>query len=362
MKNLFLLSFLMFGFSTIVLFILSIVSMITRRNGKFKKKIIISSLICIASFVAFGFTVDNSKESDTKSSSSTKSKASTKNKNNNEKYKNVTEVKNTTEVETKNKKRNLSKQNKETKNTTVKNQKIFDDKNVVIKATGFEECVFCDKVKIYIENNSNLNLSFYAHAYAVNGIMTDDSIYYMDCDVASGKKANTELDIKNSFMKENNIKDIKTIDILIWAYDDEKNMKEFDTGQLTINTNKNDGKRKSINCKKVLYENDGLSVGYMSNSGNKYTYLVTNNTGEYLEFDVNNISINDYTITNTDFNLISVITLNKCQSIFTINVDNDFLSDNDIKSVKNIEFNLGIRPQEDYLEKWSTRSIKTSIK
>lgn len=66
--------------------------------------------------------------------------------------------------------------------------------------------------------------------------MTKNNIYDMDCDVAKKKKANTKLEIDSSFLTNNNISEIKYIDILFWAYDNDKAFKEFDTGVIRIKT------------------------------------------------------------------------------------------------------------------------------
>ena len=84
----------------------------------------------------------------------------------------------------------------------------------------------CWNIGILIENESSLNLGFNAHAYAVNGIMTRNNIYSMDCDVAAGKKATTELEIEDKFLEKYGIEHIKCIDVLFWVYDNDKLYKE----------------------------------------------------------------------------------------------------------------------------------------
>ena len=117
-------------------------------------------------------------------------------------------------------------------NTTIEETLLYSKNDIKIFAKGLKD----NALQLYIENNSDLNLGFNAHSYAVNGIMTQQSTYSMGCDVSSNSKANTELKIPYSFLKEYEIEGIEQIDILFWAYDNDKAFKAFETDVISVKT------------------------------------------------------------------------------------------------------------------------------
>lgn len=241
---------------------------------------------------------------------------------------------------------------------TIAETVIYEGNDVIIKVMGCEESSIGFEVNLYIENNSNLSLGFNAHSYAVNGTMTNNNIYDMDCDVAAGKKANTVLTIKQNVLDNFEIGKVRTIDVLFWAYDNDKMFKAFDTDQIKIVTSYNDDTR-NIFQGKMLYDNEGIQVEYLGTTDDGCTYGVTNRTGTYLSFDVEDISINDYTVTDMNFELMNVSALNECQAIVMVPTSSEFLTKNGIQTVENIEFALSISPRESYEGEWKTEAIIT---
>lgn len=237
---------------------------------------------------------------------------------------------------------------------------IYNENEVSIYVEGIEDRPLSYNVKFYIENKSSLNLGFNAHAYAVNGIMSGEGKYAMDCDVSAGKQANTYLEIKKGFLTKSKIDIIKSIDILFWAYDNDKNIKEFDTGQITIYTSAYENE--SYNAQgHTLYDNYGINVKAVSRTNNSFVFALTNQSGSYISFDVDNLSINDFTSSETDFDLMSIITLNNCQEQFTVNISDKFLDTNNIDEIEKIEFTLNVRPHESYFDDWNTDWITLII-
>ena len=239
---------------------------------------------------------------------------------------------------------------------SIEEQLIYDDRNVKIYVKGIEKSGKGYNVNIYIENTSSLNLGFNAHAYSVNKIMTNNNIYSMNCDVAAGKKANAKIEIGSKFIENYKIMQIETIDILFWAYDNDKGFKSFDTAQITLETNlKGEDTERIIGTN--IYSENGLRIDYLYNSDNKYTYCLTNETGTYVDFDIENVTINDFTSSEIDYDLVGTIVLNDCQSVFTIEISEDFRFINNISTVEKIEFTISVRPFEDYSEEWHSDMI-----
>lgn len=245
-----------------------------------------------------------------------------------------------------------------TKNVTVKEKKIYSKNNVRIDVKGFDNKE--KTLSFFIKNNSNLNLGFNAHAYSVNGIMTMNNIYDMECNVATKKKANTELQIDTSFLDENNISEIEYIDILFWAYDNDKQFKEFETNVIRIKTSSY--KKEELNTKgKKIYNNKGIEIKYSGEDEGKYLLSVNNKSGEYINFDVENITVNGYTSSDDDFDLFDVCLFDKNMVQISIKPENDFLKKNNIKKINTVEFSLAVRKKGDYFDTYNTDMIKVKV-
>ncbi len=240
---------------------------------------------------------------------------------------------------------------------SIENVCIYSANNVSIYATGIEESWIGYDIGIYIENNSALNLGFNARAYGVNGIMTGNNIYDMDCDIAAGKKTNATISIDKSFLEDNKIDTIGYIDVLFWAYDNDQVFKSFDTGQVQIQTSNYSNTQAHYITGDTIYDQNGIKIDRIASEDGSMTYAILNNTGNYFDFDVENITVNDFTSSDIDFDLMNVITLNGCQSVFKIKPSNEFMSTNGLSKIEKIEFSLKIRPLEDYMQEWSTDLI-----
>lgn len=225
--------------------------------------------------------------------------------------------------------------------TEINESVIYEKNDVKIVAKGCEDFGNEMNVNFYIENNSNLNLNFAVNSYAINGIMAGNNIYDMYTSIASGKKANTTLEIPESVFEAYGIDSVKYLDILIWAYDDDASYKEFDTGTIRIETNKYDGKSVKLSGE-TLYNEKSVIVEYMYCSGNKYTYCITNNTEENANFEITKISVNDFGVSLDDYNWLysSSEIFSGCQGILILELDENFLEKNEIKEIEKIEFCL----------------------
>ena len=80
-----------------------------------------------------------------------------------------------------------------------------------------------------------------------------------------------------------------------------------------------------------------------------------NETGNYLSFSAENITVNDFTL-EMPFNTTPYeqIVLNKCQGLFTIELDEETLEGAGITSVEKLEYTLHVQPLESYSDDWDT--------
>lgn len=212
-------------------------------------------------------------------------------------------------------------------------------------------------ISFYAENKSNLNLGIMTHALAINGYMVGgDSYGFNSFDVAPGKKTNTTQELDMETISKYNIQSFDTMDVLFWAYDNDKSFKSFDTNQ--IHAELNTGSQNLLDISgDTVYENNGIKIDYIEKLENTYTYCLTNTSGNYVDFTVGNLTVNDYTSSDVDYDLYDVICLNNCQVLFDVTPDEEFLSTNGITDISSMEFSLNIQPLSDYEYEWKTDMI-----
>lgn len=239
---------------------------------------------------------------------------------------------------------------------TIPESVIYDGNGVIIKVTGCEQGWSGTDINFYIENNSSLNLNIDAHSYAVNGIMTRNNIYDMYTDVAAGQKANATLTIGNDVLDRYGIDTIRNIEINFWAYDNDESFKEFETGQLQFGTSADDGTY-DVFAGTTLLDENGIKVDYLGRRGNDFTYVMTNNTGSYFTFDLENLTTNGFTSSDVDYDLYDEEILAGCQYVFAPEINISDVAGSNVDNVESLQFNLKYRLQGDFFNEATTSVI-----
>ena len=158
--------------------------------------------------------------------------------------------------------------------TTVTKGNVYNKKNLVIDVDKFDDANTA--IWFRLQNKSSANWTIYASAYSINGIMTNNNMFDLDCEIAKGKKANAKLELDTDFMEDMGMKDIEFVDIKFQAVDsDEYN--SFYTDVIRIKTNKFQG-RKVVKTGKSIYNKNGIKIEYLGGDGDKYQFAVTNTT------------------------------------------------------------------------------------
>ena len=236
---------------------------------------------------------------------------------------------------------------------TTEGKVIYGENDVIIKITGISG----NNVSFYIENNSALNLGFNMHSYAVNGLMTNENIYTMDCNVAPNSKNTCALEIPNTFLKEYDIDVIKNLTLHIWAYNNDTYMKEFDCGSIVVDTSASDGAN-SIQSGEILLEENGLKYELLKKQGNVYYIGITNNNDILCEFDIQNLVINDWTCDiSYDFDLMGLQILPNCQNILALDMTKH-MQEKGVTETEYISFNLDVRRNADYFDNYIGSTIR----
>lgn len=241
---------------------------------------------------------------------------------------------------------------------------LYNENGLYIESKGLSDAPSTNEIGLYMENNSALSLGVAPYAYAINGIMAGGDQYGINStDIASGKKANATISLidewdDKDFFKDYQISDISSFDILFWAYDNDKSFKAFDSGQIHADLSGTEMQDSPVfsDCQTV-YDQNGIKVDFVSKDGNNYNFCLTNNTGDYFTFDVENETYNDFTTSDVDYDLINEYVLNNCKLMFTIKPTDDFLSLNGISDVTKVDFSLNINPLADFSNQYSTDLI-----
>lgn len=196
------------------------------------------------------------------------------------------------------------------------------------------------KITFMVKNNSEKDYSISAHEYAINNLMAGGSTYGSDVNVPKGKKAKFTVEIKKEWFVLNGIKTFKKFDVMFWAYGD--SMKEWESGKVSFSTNKDNGKGYYKPSKNPIISDKNMSIGYVSKKNDTYKFYVQNKTELERRWSVENCSVNDwsYDLGVNKYDLYSEPILDGCYAVFDLTVDKKFKTENSIKTVKTIEFNI----------------------
>ena len=104
--------------------------------------------------------------------------------------------------------------------TTVTKGNVYNKKNLVIDVDKFDDANTA--IWFRLQNKSSANWTIYASAYSINGIMTNNNMFDLDCEIAKGKKANAKLELDTDFMEDMGMKDIEFVDIKFQAVDSDE--------------------------------------------------------------------------------------------------------------------------------------------
>lgn len=236
-------------------------------------------------------------------------------------------------------------------NATFKTGKIYNGHKCKFKLSKGDNKGF----SIEIDNKSKKDYSFDVHSMSINGFMTNCNIYTGSVGVPSGKKGMMEVDFDNEWLK--GIETVEYVDLIIWAYDDAKNFKDFETDIIRIKTDKFQ-KENKFKAGKSAKKDGGLVIQKEKLDTEEFVFSVINKNKYFVEFDFNNSSINGWAFDDGylfDAKDVCVYPGSKT----TVKIDiSEFTDKNNIDAIKNIEFSLGVRQKGDYFKETETKKIK----
>lgn len=106
-----------------------------------------------------------------------------------------------------------------------------DGISVVIKEADSEDSFWGADIYVYVENNSDRNVTVQARSVSINGFMVEPMF---SCDVAAGKQAYDSLTFLESDLTENGIESIDNMEISFHVFDTESWDTIFDSEQINV--------------------------------------------------------------------------------------------------------------------------------
>ncbi|MFI3227348.1 MAG: hypothetical protein R3Y09_08050 [Clostridia bacterium] len=182
---------------------------------------------------------------------------------------------------------------------------VADNDECVIKITGIEsESRWGYVLNVYLENKSaDKNYTFVAEDISVNSVICSA---WFNNEVLAGKKANVDLEINNTVLKENGIVDYTDIEIIFEAYETD-NWYDENIVNETINVypfgeeNATTYVRQPQENDTILVDNEYATVtitGYQLEEDYKYmaNVFVVNKTDKNLNIYADYSSVNGYMV------------------------------------------------------------------
>lgn len=243
---------------------------------------------------------------------------------------------------------------------SVESSEIYNDNGIVILADGVETSKNKTSFLFEVQNNCEKDYSIAAHSYDINGLMAGTNIGgFGSVDVPANKKAKLSIEIDNDWLDENGINFIKNLSVIFWSYYD--GFKDWDTGMISITTNYSKESEEYTPVGETIYSDDKISV--FKNDG--LSFSVLNKSGYNASYTVENCSVNDwsYEITNYTYDLYDEEIHDNAYDLFDLEIDDDFLKENNIEEIKNVEFDILISDSywEMKGEKWEHKTEKIKI-
>ena len=263
---------------------------------------------------------------------------------------NLTEVATTTEVETSPVKTE----------TALEEKLIWEFDNVKVYAKGIEAGITGPEIKLLVENNSDKNIRIYTDNFMINDFMITDicSIH-----VTAGNKANSTIDVLQDYLDSAKIDKIGKVEMNLYAKDDNTNEK-FESDMITLYTSDYD---KNIPAPvfegTTLVEQNGIKIVALGMEeipeyGAKIHLYIENNTERAVSIRTKDFAVNGYMTTE----VFSAQLLSGKKIVDDIDILDNYLEENGITSIDNVEMIFSVKDEEDYGTILKTDKISFSTK
>ena len=182
---------------------------------------------------------------------------------------------------------------------TIAETVLVDEQGVKITVKSLDKKgLFGPEIKILIENNSGVDLTFDCDDSSVNGYMMSASLYSK---VANGKKANEKITFLNSDLEDCGINTIADIEFSFHIYNSNTYKDYLNTSPIILKTSAYDNyEYKFDDSGKVIYEGNDIKIVVKKLEsdfmGQYLYYYIENNNKNDISLQSKSISINGFMI------------------------------------------------------------------
>ncbi len=231
--------------------------------------------------------------------------------------------------------------------------------NMRITVKGIEQNGADYKINLFIENVSDADMRISEYAYGINSVMLG-SEKSMDCMLTAGESKNAYLDINTTLLDENGIGEINYVQLLLFGKEENSNQNSFRTDIMLIET-ESENVGSDIPDGTLLLDEQGVYVDFIDRNGDSFTFMITNNSCDYLQFDISDMSVNGCTMTELGESWKSNIVLCNNAILCTVTVDEEFKATHSIKKIEKLEWSLVCRPNGDFAEEYELGPIRYEV-
>lgn len=223
----------------------------------------------------------------------------------------------------------------------IEEKEIYNENGVSIVAKAMEKNGSSINFIFVVSNESDMDYSISAHSFDVNGIMIGTNLYgFGSVDVPAKKKAKLFIELDSRDLESLGINEIYELNVIFWAYAD--SFKQWNTDKLSVKTNYYSENFCYTPTGEVIYNDDIMTVWRDIESTK---YIIYNKSQYNARYTVENCSVNgwSYEITNYSYDLYDEEIHSKSYAVFELDINDDFLRENDIDSIENVEFDVLLR-------------------
>lgn len=245
-----------------------------------------------------------------------------------------------------------------TQDITLDEQVVYEKDGITVTVKSIDtEDFWGPAVNFEVSNDTDKNIIVSATNVSVNDIMIDQDL---SCEVASGKKDNSDMTFYENEMEVADIEKIKDIEFNLCIYDSDT-WDEIDTSDvISLTTNGSEDYVQQIdNSGTSIVDQDGVKMVVKKLDSEDsfwgadiYVY-VENNTDDSIVIQADNVSINGYMVDPT----FSCDVMPGKKAFDTITFFDSDLEDNGIEDITELEATFNILDGDSYLEKFSTSAI-----
>ena len=148
----------------------------------------------------------------------------------------------------------------------IENKEIYNDNGLKITILDYNSQT--NEMNLQYENTSSKDWDVTIKSYAVNGIMMDTGLGAASTNVPADSVAKNTFTPKTDYLSTYGLDTPVYFDFLFWAYDNSVNFKDFDTGQITVETDQFDHRYSFVTEPNA--QANGFNFHYLSSNNNIY--------------------------------------------------------------------------------------------